>query len=118
MIFDEQSLEERKYTAIRKKSAIIATSRPYTIAMIVLTIAYSFQVFIYLAIEEFIEGDQAAEATMQVIELVLLTTFVIDILINIIAFRRRYFQDKMAIADIVVILFTILFVILDLVIDS
>ena len=67
MIFDEKSLEERKYTAVRKKSAIIATSRPYTIAMIILTIAYTLEVFIYLAIEEIIEGasDAGEEITVE-----------------------------------------------------
>lgn len=91
MIFDEKSLEERKYTMIRKKSAILATSRPYTVAMIIITLMYAIEALVYLIFEELIKESIGALETFLLAESVLLGLFCLDIIINIIAFRRRYF---------------------------
>ena len=91
MIFDEKSLEERKYTMVRKKSAILATSRPYTVAMIIITLLYAIEASIFLVFEELIKENMPVFEIFLIIETVILALFTLDFVVNVLAFRRRYF---------------------------
>ena len=86
--------------------------------MILLTVVYTFEVFLYLGIEEMLVDAPEVEIAFQAFELFLLTLFIVDVVLNVFAFRRHYFHDRMAIVDIIIITLTTVFVFLDIIIES
>ena len=79
-----------------------------------MVLLFTFEVLIYISIEDFISHSLETENIFKVIEVIILGVFILDIVLNVIAFRRNYFNDKIIWIDIAITLLTIVFHLIDL----
>ena len=102
----------------RRRVANFMRSKPVDVFIITLILLYTLLVVVYLAIDDEIEDNHGAEISLQIVELVFLFIFCIEISLNLIGFGCLFIKDYWNIADITVILLAIAFVILDMVLDD
>lgn len=86
--------------------------------MVMVTVLFALEIFAYLAIEEFIKEDLTANRVILGIEALLLSVFTADVIINILAFRRHYFHDRVVLIEIIVIFLTLSFVVSDVIVEE
>ena len=89
-------------------------SKPVDIFIIILILLYTLLVIVYLAIDDVIEESDTAVLVLQVVELVFLFIFCIEITLNLVGFGVLFIKDYWNIADMTVILLAIIFVICDM----
>lgn len=92
-------------------------SKHFEILIVFLILIYTALVFITLMLDETIEESKNAILIVQIIELVLLAIFTIEIILNIYVFRSAYF-DKWNVFDIIVIAISFGFVITEMTMRS
>ena len=100
---------------MRRVFADFLRSKPVEIFLIVLIIAYTFMVFVFFGLEDIVfEENEEAKITLYLIELAILGLFVIEITLYFFSYRCLYFSDIWNVFDLVVIVLSIAFVMLDL----
>ena len=114
----KEDLEELNISQWRINIANFMRSKPVDIFIIALILLYTLLVIVYLAIEDLIDDDKTVETTLQIVELVFLFIFWVEITLNLIGFGILFLKDYWNIADITVILLAIAFVILDMTLDD
>ena len=114
----KEDLEELNISQWRINIANFMRSKPVDIFIIALILLYTLLVIVYLAIEDLIDDDKTVETTLQIVELVFLFIFWVEITLNLIGFGILFLKDYWNIADITVILLAIIFVILDMTLDD
>ena len=110
-MFDENSLNDRKYSRYRKLVAKCAASRCFSILMGVITIIYAVELLLYLSAEDFLREELTAIRVILGFEGLILFFFTFDFIINICAFRRHYFHDKLVAIEIIGITLTLCFLV-------
>lgn len=92
-------------------------SRGYDYFQIAFIALYTILIFLILAFDEsiFPKDDMTI---FYAVELSLLGVFVLDISMNLLAFRRMYLADIWNVFDLLVILLCLAFVILDIFVDN
>jgi len=113
-----EELKELNISQWRINIANFMRSKPVDIFIIVLIILYTLLVIVYLAIEDLIDDEKSVETTLQIVELVFLFIFWVEITLNLIGFGILFLKDYWNIADITVILLAIAFVILDMTLED
>jgi hypothetical protein len=89
-------------------------STAYDVLMVFIIVVYSGLIVVYFTIEDESFFTSDIEHNMEEIEFILLGIFCIDVVLNCIAFRRKYIpEDKWNIADVIIIALSYAFVILD-----
>jgi len=81
-------------------------------------ILYSLLVVVFLAIDDEIEDNDDLKLGLQILELMFLFVFCVEISLNFIGFGWLFIKDWWNIGDITVIILAIIFVILEMVIDD
>jgi hypothetical protein len=107
----------RNIKGCRFRIAMMLKNKIYDTFMIALIILYTLFVLVQFGIDQQ-DWFTKVETKIYICELVVLGIFVIEILFHLYAFARLYIKDYWNIADIVVILISIVFVILDLTVSS
>jgi len=99
----------------RLTTAVALKSKLYDVLMIALIMVYTLIVLLQFGFEDtlFAENRDVEEAFFMV-ELGILGVFVVDILVHVYSFGQMYIQDYWNILDIVVILLSFVFVLLDI----
>lgn len=92
---------------------MILRSKIYDISMIILIIIYTVLILVQFALEEQ-DFYMRVQDQMSILELCILGVFVIEIGLHFYSYRLLYLKDYWNIADIVVIILSILFDLLDL----
>jgi len=125
MMLDEEDLKRlyahfimiyifhRHIRGCRFKIALLLKSKVYDYFMVALIVLYTLFVLVQFGIDEqtwFIN----IENKVYVAELVVLGYFVIEIFVHLMVYRCLYMKDYWNIADVVVIVISIVFVVLDL----
>jgi hypothetical protein len=94
--------------------AMITKSKLYDIFVILLIILYTILIFVYFGVDGTdVEKKKNLMKMFYIIEIVILSLFVIDITIHITAYFCMYLRDPWNIFDLIVIILSIVFVILD-----
>ncbi len=75
-------------------------------------------VFIALALEDIFSNDADIALSLQIVELVILGLFLIEVTLKFVAFRALYICNKWNIFDILVIFISIIFVVLEIVLPN
>ena len=116
--FLNMSKEELEKEGIKRIRGIIARgiqSKVFAIAAFILTVIYSLYIFAILASEQQIYDSKAGAMAVEIVELFFMATFLSEIAIYIIAFGPKlYFIDLLNIFDIILILLTLIWYIMDL----
>lgn len=86
--------------------------------LIILILLYTLLVVVMLAIDDILEDYPDVMLAMQVIELVLLAMFCIEISLSFVGFGWLYFKDYWNIGDFIVIILTIILTIVDIIIGD
>ena len=86
--------------------------------MIILILVYTLLVVIMLAIDDVLEDLPKVMLALQVIELVLLAIFCVEILLSFIGFGCLYFTDCWNVGDLAVIILTIILTIVDIILSD
>jgi hypothetical protein len=86
--------------------------------MIILIILYTLLIFVYFSIDCTTLDESKVTNIFLYIEISILSIFSIEIILNIIALRSYYMRDPWNIFDIIIIALSIIFVLLDLFINS
>ena len=112
---DDNELMEAGLTPCRIKLAAVLRSKIYDIFMIMLILAYTLLIFVFFAIP-----DDWVRTTKDLtfIELGILGIFVIEIALHLFAFGCLYLDDKWNVFDLIVIILSIVFVILDMFVNN
>ena len=98
----------------RENLAVFMLSKPIELTVIILIVVYALYVFVAIGIEGFIEDDEKAVLSLQIVELIILGFFLLEVSLKFVAFRRIYLCDIWNIFDITVILISIVFVVLEI----
>ena len=98
----------------RESLAVFMLSKPIELTVIILIVVYALYVFVAIGIEGFIEDDDKAVLALQIVELIILGLFLLEVSLKFIAFRKIYLCDIWNIFDIAVILISIVFVVLEI----
>ena len=107
-------LKERKVGEFQLFVAQIMRSKIVDYFILVLIVLYTLLVVVYLAIDTIISQYPNVELGLEIVELVFLTIFVIEITMNFIAFGWLFVKDYWNIVDASVIFIAIGLVILDI----
>ena len=107
----------RNIKGIRGSVARATQSKVYDITMIILIVGYTLLVLVQFGLDGQDFYDDIKN-TIYVIELCILGIFVIEIFLHICAFHIHYLEDWLNILDIVVIILSIIFVLLDILLDE
>ena len=102
----------------RESLAVFMLSKPIELTVIILIIVYALYVFVAIGIEGFIEDDEKAVLSLQIVELIILGLFLLEVSLKFIAFRKIYLCDIWNIFDIAVILVSIVFVVLEIILKD
>ena len=112
LLMDDKELANNGLSPFRISLASILRSKPYDIIMITLIVVYCLLIFLFFAFE-----GQNLEEVLKVftnVELGILGIFVVEITLHLYAFRCLYLIDMWNIFDLLVIILSIAFVVLDL----
>ena len=99
----------------RKRIALCMRMKVIDILLIAIILIYTFLVIVMLAIDDLLEGLKTVNLILQIVELVFLAIFCIEITLSIVGFGCLYFKDKWNIADFIVIFFTIIVTVIDMI---
>ena len=89
-------------------------SKPVDIFLIILILIYTLLVVVMLAIDDILEEYPKVTLGLQVVELVLLAIFCVEIFLSLVGFGCMYFKDYWNIGDFIVILLTIILTVVDI----
>lgn len=112
-----EQLANRGVVGWRLKISDVLKTKAFDIGMITLIILYTLLIFLFFALD----GTQAYadhSTPFYVIELVILGVFSLEIFFHFLAYGELYFYDKWNIFDIFIIILSILFVLLDILVDN
>lgn len=118
LLLDNEELRERGIIGLRFKLAQLMRSKPVDIVLIALIVLYTVMVFFLIGIEDLSICADLLCDLFSYCELVILGIFVVEILLNTYAFRGLYYDDCWNIFDVLVIVLSIAFVIMDLTIEN
>ena len=106
-----------KIVGIRRNLALMLSSKSYDITLVLLIVLYTALVLVQFGTDgqDFYDKMQNS---LFIAELIILGVFVFDILLHILAYGFLYLRDIWNIVDIVIIIVCLIFVFLDLFIDS
>ena len=111
----KDQLIEEGITGFRNNFAGCIQSLTVGIIALIVTIIYSLYVFSILAAEESIYSSKAGAIAVESVELLFMGLFIIEIFMYIVAFGiRLYFRDMLNMFDIILILLTIIWYIMDI----
>lgn len=97
----DEELKEHNITGLRMMIASVLNSKPVDISMVSLISLYTIIVLILLGFgKKFYDDNKGFELTFQIIEIILLFIFCIDIAGRTYAFRMLFLKDKLTIIDI------------------
>jgi hypothetical protein len=103
----------------RLKLALFLKSKVYDIFMIILIVCYTILIFLFFGLEDTTFFAQGSDSTIfYIIELCILGIFCIEIITYILTFHCLYFMDMWNIFDIVIIMISIVFVLLDIFVQN
>lgn len=113
LLMDSNELVKNGITGRRLRIAEFLQTKIYDIFVIILIILYTLLIFVYFALDGTDIKEDQYKITLYIIEIVILAFFVIDITLHVSAFFTLYLRDCWNIFDLIVIILSILFVVLD-----
>ena len=119
LLMDKEDLEKIGIVGRRLTLATLLKSRAYDIIMIILIIMYTLLIFVYFAFDcNYFEENPEDEKIFLIIEIVILGIFCVEIFLNIVAFHWWYLKDPWNFFDLVIIIISIIFVLLDVYVEN
>lgn len=98
----------------RLSLAMLLISKPYDIFMIILIILYTVLIFLFFGLVDTVFAGTSNQTIFYIIELIILGIFCVEIALHVIALGKLYMRDCWNIFDIVIIILSLLFVLLDM----
>lgn len=114
----KQLLTYRGIRGIRKGIADVMRNKVVDILLILLILAYTILVVLMLAIDDILNEHKTLLLLFQITELVFLAAFCVEIFLSGLGFGCLYFKDIWNIADMVVIVLTIILTVVDMILDD
>lgn len=96
----------------RHAIAVFLRAKYYTILEILMILAYTLLIVVYLSFDTDVTGRQLL--TLYCVEIALLCVFIVDIAMQGFAYRALYLRDFWSIVDCLVIMLMLVFVLLDI----
>ena len=119
LLLDSQELADYGISPCRIKLADIMRSKPMDVLIIILIIIYTILVFLIFGIEDpYLKENPDLELSFYIIELTILGIFVVEIFLSTVAFGKLYYRDSWNIFDVLVIILSLAFVLMDLTIEN
>lgn len=118
MSLESDELEDRNIIGTRKTMAIVVQSNVVNIGIVVFIIAYCAITFIFTSIPPDNSNIVAVKATYHTIEFVFIVIFIIEIVISRYSFKELYFSNKFNLVNVILIVFIIIFLIIDIAVED
>jgi hypothetical protein len=109
---DKDELIKHGVTGCRLTTAEFLKTKIYDIFVIILIILYTLLIFIYFGLDGNVD-ESKYQTTLYIVEIIILGFFVLDITLHISSYCTLYLKDCWNIFDLIVIVLSILFVVLD-----
>jgi len=97
---------------------MLLRTKPYDICMIILIILYTVLIFVYFALESTTNCNAKKNFVFLYIEIAILGIFCLEITVHIIALGNIYMKDLWNVFDLVIIILSVLFVLMDVFVKS
>lgn len=118
MLMDKEELQKIGIDGWRLDLAMKLRTKAYDVLMIILIILYTCLIFIYFALADQYFSGGINLVIFYIIELTILGIFVIEIFLHFLAFRLLYLKDYWNIFDLIIIIISVVFVLLDIFINN
>ena len=113
LLMDDAELEKLGVVGYRSTINKMLRSKPYDIIMIILIVIYTLLIFLYFSVEDTTFAEKSRDI-FYLIEIIILGLFSVEITMHIIALHSIYLKDPWNIFDLIIIILSILFVLLDI----
>ena len=112
---NKEELEKEGISGIRNSIANLIKYKAFGIITVILTAIYSLYIFSILAAEQNIYDSKAGAIAVEIVELFFMGLFTFEIALYLSSFGPKlYFRDLLNLMDIILILLTIIWYIMDL----